>query len=139
MKANYDVIRDPPCQKTQVNFASFKARCHLKHAEFAPRLQKCEGRVVLRSDSVKDESGFQAALAERGASASQRAAATFLDTISRRPGMAAPTVPKLLVGHTQLKLGQKWKHPVVFHESNLASHPLARLLSKRKVETCSVT
>ena len=47
-----------------------------------------QGRVVLRSDNVKDESGFQAVLTVQGASASQIATAKFLDTVSGLPGMA---------------------------------------------------
>ena len=31
--------------------------CHLKNAELEPKLQKYEGRVVLRGDIVKDDSG----------------------------------------------------------------------------------
>ena len=31
--------------------------CHLKNAEFEPKLQKFQGRVVLQGDIVKDDSG----------------------------------------------------------------------------------
>ena len=42
---------------------------------------------MFRGDTVKDESGFYAAFTEQGASASQMAAAKFLDAIARMPGM----------------------------------------------------
>ena len=56
--------------------------CHLKHSELAEHLQNYQGRVVLRGDSVKDDTACQAVLTEQGASASQMTAATVLDTTS---------------------------------------------------------
>ena len=61
--------------------------CHLKHAELQAELQKYKGRVVFRGDQVKDETCYCAVFIEQGASASQMAAAKFLDTIARMPGM----------------------------------------------------
>ena len=31
--------------------------CHLKNSELEPKFQKCKGRVVLRGDTVTDDSG----------------------------------------------------------------------------------
>ena len=45
--------------------------CHLKNAELEPKLQKFKGRVVLRGDLVKDDSGAYAVLTEQGSSAPQ--------------------------------------------------------------------
>ena len=44
-------------------------------------LQKYKERIVLGGGNVKDEEGHRAAFTEQGASASQKAAAKFLDTI----------------------------------------------------------
>ena len=44
--------------------------CHLKSAEQEPKLQKYEGTVVLRGDSVKDDSGAYAVFTEQGSSLS---------------------------------------------------------------------
>ena len=41
----------------KVHFASLMDLCHLKNSELDPRFQKYKGRVVLRGDSVKDDSG----------------------------------------------------------------------------------
>ena len=65
--------------------------CHLKNAELVKHLQKYKGRVVLRGDNVKDEEGYRAVFADHGASASQVAAAKFLDTTSKLLGMGAET------------------------------------------------
>ena len=46
---------------------------------------------MLRGDNLKDEEGHRAAFTEQGASASQMAAAKFLDSISKLPGMAGET------------------------------------------------
>ena len=48
--------------------------------------QKYKGRVVLRGDIVKDDSGSCAVVTEQGSSASQMTAAKIMDFISRLPG-----------------------------------------------------
>ena len=48
--------------------------------------QKYKGRVVLRGDIVKDNSGSYAVFTEQGSSASQMTAAKIMDIISRLPG-----------------------------------------------------
>ena len=61
--------------------------CHLKNAELEAKHQKYKGRVVLRGDIVKDNSGSYAVFTEQGSSASQMtAAAKIMDIISRLPG-----------------------------------------------------
>ena len=60
-------------------------------------------RVVLWEDNVKDEEGYRAVCTEQVASASQMAAAQFLDTISKIPGMAAET-SDAIPAHTQVKI-----------------------------------
>ena len=54
-----------------VHSASFMDICHLKNAELEAKHQKYKGRVVLRSDIVKDDSGSYAVFTEQGSSASQ--------------------------------------------------------------------
>ena len=53
--------------------------CHLKNAELEAKHQKYKGRVVLRGDIVKDESGSYAVFTEQGSSASQMTAAKIMD------------------------------------------------------------
>ena len=65
--------------------------CHLKNAELAKHLQKYKGRAVLCGDNVKDEEGHRAVFTEQGASGSQMAAAKFMDTSSKLPGMTGET------------------------------------------------
>ena len=62
--------------------------CHLKNLEIEPHYQKYKGRVVLRGDMVKDDSGSHAAFTEQGSSASQMSASRVTDIISRLPGCA---------------------------------------------------
>ena len=59
---------------------------HLKNAELEAKHQKYKGRVVLRGDIVKDDSGSYAVFTEQGSSASQMTAAKIMDIISRLPG-----------------------------------------------------
>ena len=56
---------------------------HLKHSELEKDLHKCKSRG---EDNVEDDSGHGAAFTAQGASASQVAAASFLDTMLRLPG-----------------------------------------------------
>ena len=48
--------------------------------------KKYKGRVVLRGDTVRDNSGHFAVFSEQGTSASHLAAAKFIDAIARFPG-----------------------------------------------------
>ena len=60
-----------------------------------PKLQKYKGRVVLRGDTVKDDSGAYAVFTELGSSASQITAAKIKDVIAKLPdceGQAADAV-----------------------------------------------
>ena len=69
-----------------VHFASLMDICHLKNAELEAKHQKYKGRVVLRGDIVKDDSGSYAVFTEQGSSASRMTAAKIMDIISRLPG-----------------------------------------------------
>ena len=49
----------------KVHFASLMDLCHLKNAELERKHQKYKGRVVLRGDIVKDDSGSYAVFTEQ--------------------------------------------------------------------------
>ena len=121
-----------------------------------------KGRVVLRGDIVKDDSGSYAVFTEQGSSASQMTAAKIMDIISRLPGcdgqaddaVSAYTQVKMEDAHKFLKIPKsecpdiwirqprhKWpkslssmEDPVVPLEKNLYGHPLAGLLWERQFE-----
>ena len=57
-----------------------------ENGELEVKHQKYKGRVVLRGDIVKDDSGSYAVFTEQESSASQMTAAKFMDIISRLPG-----------------------------------------------------
>ena len=85
------------------HFASLMDICHLKNAKLEAKLQKYKGRVVLRGDIVKDDSGSYSVFTEQGSSASQMTAAKIMDSISRSPvcdGQAADAVS----AQTQVKM-----------------------------------
>ena len=83
-----DVIDEARKEGTKVHFASLMDICHLKNAELETKHQKYKGRVVLRGDIVKDDSGSYAVFTEQGSSASQMTAAKVMVIISRLPGCA---------------------------------------------------
>ena len=84
----------------KVNFASLMDLCHLKNSELEPQYQKHRGRVVLRCDIVKDDSGSYAVFTEQGSSASQMTA-QVMDIISRLPGCAGQAADAISA-YTQL-------------------------------------
>ena len=97
-----------------VHFASLMDICHLKNAELEAKHQKYKGRVVLRGDIVKDNSGSYAVFTEQGSSASQMTAAKVMDIISRLPGcdgqaadaVSAYTQVKMEDAHKLLKISK---------------------------------
>ena len=65
--------------------------------------QKYKGRVVLRGDIVKDDSGSYAVFTEQGSAASQMTAAKIMDIISRLPGCAGQAADAVSA-YTQVKM-----------------------------------
>ena len=65
--------------------------------------QKYKGRVVLRGDSVKDDSGSSAVFTEQGSSASQVTAPKVMDIISRLPGCAGQAADAVSA-YTQVRM-----------------------------------
>ena len=135
--------------------------CYLKNAELEAKHQKYKGRVVLRSDLVKDDTGSYAVFTEQGSSASQMTAAKIMDIISRLLGchgqaadaVSAFTQVKMEDAHKLLKIPKsecpdiwirlprhKWpswssmEDPYVPLERNLYGHPLAGLLWEKQSE-----
>ena len=133
-----------------------------KNAELETKHQKYKGRVALRGDIVKDDSGSYAVFTEQGSSASQMTAAKIMDISSRLPGcdgqaadaVSAYTQVNMKDAHKLLKISKserpdiwirlqrhKWpkswssmEDPVVLLERNLCGHPLAGLLWEMQFE-----
>ena len=162
VRSKKEVIDEARTSGAKVHFASLMDICHLKNAELEAKHQKYKGRVVLRGDIVKDDSGSYAVFTEQGSSASQMTAAKVMDIISRLPGcdgqaadaVSACTQVKMEDAHKLLKIPKsecpdiwirlprhKWpkswssmEDPVVPLERNLYGHPLAGLLWERQFE-----
>ena len=155
------VILEAQRENSKVHIATLKDICHLKNAELEPEYQKYKGRVVLRGDIVKDDSGSCAVFTEQGSSASQMTAAEVMDVIARPPDCAgqaadavsaytqvkvedAPTLLKIpwsdcpdtwirLPRHKWPKSWSNIEDPVVPLERKYG-HPLAGLLWERQFE-----
>ena len=74
-----EVIDEARTKGIKVHFSSLMDICHLKNAELETKHQKHKGRVVLRGDIVKDNSGSYAVFTEQGSSASQMTSAKVMD------------------------------------------------------------
>ena len=90
---------------------------HLKNSELQPQFQKYKGRVVLRGDIVKDDSGSYAIFTEQRSSASQMTAAKVMDIFSRLPGCAGQ-VADAVSAYTQVKMENA---PTFFFKKKLRS------------------
>ena len=162
VRSKKEVILEAQRDKKKVHFASLMNTCHLKNAKLEPKLQKYKGRVVLRGDIVKDDSGAYAVFTEQGSSATQMTAAKIMDVIAKLPdceGQTADAVsaytqvnmedaPRLLKipksecpdvwirlpRHTWPKSWTNIEDPVVPLERNLHGHPSAGLLWERQFE-----
>ena len=162
VRSKKEVIDEARTKGVKAHFASLMDVCHLKNAQLEAKHQKYKGRVVLRGDIEKDDSGSYAVFTELASSASQMTAAKVMDIISRLPGCAGQAAdavsaktqvkmedaPKLLkipksecpdiwIRLPRHKWPKSWSSmevPVVPLESNLYGHPLARLLWERQFE-----
>ena len=83
-----EVINEARTKGIKVHVASLMDICYLKNAELETKHPKYKGRVVLRGDILKDDSGSYAVFTEQGSSVSQKAAETVMVIISRLPGCA---------------------------------------------------
>ena len=108
VRSKKEVIDEARAKGIKVHFASLMDICHLKNAELEAKHQKYKGRVVLRGDIVKDDSGSYAVFTEQGSSASQMTAAKVMDIISRLPGVEQRAQDKQLTQYL-LKPRSKWK------------------------------
>ena len=95
VKSKKEVIKEAQKKNNNVHCVSLMDLCHLKNSELEPEFQQYKGRVVLRGDFVKDDSGVSAVSAEQDSSASQMTAAKVMDVIARLPdcdGQAADAI-----------------------------------------------
>ena len=161
-KSKKQVIDEARTSGATVDFLSLMDICDLKNAELEAKHQKYKGRVVLRGDIVKDDTGFYAVFTEQGSSASQMTAAKIMVIISKLPGcdgQAADAVsaytqvkmedaPKLLkipksecpdiwIRLPRHKWPKSWSNmedPIVPLERNLYGRPVAGQFWERQFE-----
>ena len=162
VKGKKEVIDKARTSDAEVHFASLMDICHLKNAELEAKHQKYKSRVVLRGDTVKDDSVFYTVFTEQGSSVSQVTVVKIMDIISRLSncdGQAADAVsvfsqvktedahklsknpksecPDIWTGLPRHKWLESWssmEDPVVPLERNLYVHSLAGLLWERQFE-----
>ena len=102
-RSKSEVINEERTKGAKVHFGSLMDICHLKNAELETKHQKYKGRVALRGDTVKDDSGSYAVFTEQRSSASQMTAAKVMDIISRLPGCAGQEADAVSA-NTQVKM-----------------------------------
>ena len=103
VKNKNEVIAEARTKGHIVHFVSLMYLCHLKYSELEPQVQKCKGRVVLRGDIVKDDSGSYAVFSEQGSSASQFSAGKVMGVISRLTGCAGQAADAVSA-YTQVRM-----------------------------------
>ena len=150
VKSKKQVIDEARTMGTTVHFASLMDICHLTNAELVAKHQKYKGRVVLRGDIVKDNSGSYAVFTEQGSSASQMTAAKIMDSISRLPGCDGQAADAVSA-YTQVKMEDAHKlfkipklecldtFGFVYHDtSGLNQGPVWKIQSFFLKEICTV-
>ena len=103
VRSKKEVIKEAQKNNNNVHFASLMDLCHLKNSELEPQFQKYNGRIVLRGDIVKDDSGAYAVFTEQGSSASQMTAAKVMNIISGLPGCSRQAADAVST-YTQVKM-----------------------------------
>ena len=104
VKRKKEVILEAQRDKKKDHFATLMDTCHRKKMRsWNQKLQKYKGRVVLRGEIVKDDSGANAVFTEQGSSASPMAAAKVMDLIARLPGCDGQAADAVSL-YTQVKL-----------------------------------
>ena len=103
VRSKKEVIVEARTSGAKVHFASLMDICHLKNAELEAKHQKNKGRVVLRGDIVKDDTGSYVVFTEQGSSAPQMTAAKVMDIMSRLPGCAGQAADAVSA-YTQVKM-----------------------------------
>ena len=122
VRSKKEVIDEARTAGATVHFASLMDICHLKNAELEAKHQKYKGRVVLRGDIVKDNSGSYAVFTEQGSSASQMTAAKIMDIISRLPGCDGQAADAVSA-YTQVKMEDAVQtFGFVYHHANGLNH-----------------
>ena len=122
--------------------------CHLKNAELEAKHHKYKGRLVLRTDSVEDDSGSYAVFTEQGSSASQMISTKMMDIISRLPGCDGQAADAASV-FAQVKYGRCSEKKIpslniqtfgfVHHDTNVPNHgPVWKTQSFLLSEICTV-
>ena len=103
VRSKKEVIDEARTTGRKIHFASLMDKFDMKNAELEAKHQKYKGRVVLRGDIVKDDSGSYAVFTEQGSSASQLTAAKIMDIISRLPGCDGQAADAVSA-YTQVKM-----------------------------------
>ena len=103
MNSKKDVVLEVQKEKRKVLFATLMDICHLKNAELEAKHQKYKGRVVLRGDIVKDDSGAYAMFTEQGSSASQMTASKVMDVIPKITSFCNKKKPNATSTYTHIK------------------------------------
>ena len=149
VRSKKEVIDEAWTKGAKVHFASLMEICHLKRTELEAEHQKYKGRIVLRGDIVKDDSGSYAVFTEQGSSVSQMTAAEVMDISSRLPGcsgqaadaVSAYTQVKMEDAHKLLKFPNRnvQTFGFVYHDTNGLSHgPVSKTQSFVMSEICMV-
>ena len=129
------VIRDAKARGVSVHFGSLMDLCHLKNSQMGEEFWSYKGRIVFRGDIVKDEDGQFAVFTEQGASASNLAAAKFVDAIARMPGNDGED-SDAIGAYTQVRLSdaKKLLGPDVVTETWITLPPHKRPASWANIE-----
>ena len=134
VKSKKRVIDEARTSGATVHFSSLMDICQLKNAELEAKHQKYNGRVVLRGDIVKDDSGSYAVFSEGCAGQAADAVSAYTQ-VKMEDAPKLLKIPKSECPDIWIRVPRQWpkswsslEDSVVPLERNLHGHPLAGLL-----------
>ena len=108
VRSKKEVIDEARTKGMKVQIASLMDICHLKTAELETKHHKYKGRVVLRGDIVKDDSGSYAVFTEQGSSAPQMTAVKWMSLRTKITPTISPkkklTITRVIGGFVRTRL-----------------------------------
>ena len=86
VRERHDVENEARRTGTKIHVADFLELSSVKQDELPPELQKYKGRVVVRGNQVRDESGLAAVFSEQASGSSHLQAGRLLGIVARASG-----------------------------------------------------
>lgn len=87
MREKDGAVKEARATGRTIHFGTVMPLCFIKNSQLLESQRSYKGRVVLRGDCIKDDTGYLAAFSEQGTSASHMAASKMIAALAHMTGM----------------------------------------------------